>query len=144
MPDDGAIDAAAHQLGSGRLLGQEVFALAPSYRRVTVWVTVSRTSRNELLENRVREALLRFLDPLVGGSSARGWPFGGAVRPSALVGVVRTAVGPEAVVGQLSAALDDGHATDCADLAIGARELVWLGDVSVTWVTDLPAGAGLS
>jgi len=108
-----------------------------------VWLTVSQTSRNDLLEARVAEALLAYLDPLRGGSQGDGWPFGGPVRPSALVGVVRKVLGPEAEVGDLSAAIDDGDPSDCVDQIIGERELVWLGAVHVTWATSVPAGAGL-
>jgi hypothetical protein len=143
-PDDGALAAVAAQLRSRRLIGQEMFVLPPSYRRLTVWLTVSQTSQNDLLETRIKDALLQFLDPLVGGSDRHGWPFGGVVRPSALIGVVRSALGPEAEVGDLSVALDDGPASDCVDLLIGSRELVWLDEVTVTWVTTIPVGAGLS
>lgn len=142
-PDEGALSAVAAQLASGRLVGQEIFVLPPAYRRVTVWLTVSQTSRNDLLEARVGEALLAYLDPLRGGSQGDGWPFGGPVRPSALVGVVRKVLGPEAEVGDLSAAIDDGDPSDCVDQIIGERELVWLGAVHVTWATSVPAGAGL-
>ena len=144
QPDQGALSAAAAQLAAGRLIGQEVFVLPPAYRRVTVWVTISRTSRNDLLQTRVTEALLRFLDPLAGGSDGSGWPFGGPVRPSALIGVVRVVLGHEAEVSDLSAALDDAEATNCADLVLGRRELVWLGEAHTTWVTGVPAGSGLS
>jgi hypothetical protein len=143
VPDSGALAAARAQLGGRRLIGQEVFVLPPVYRRVSVWVTVSQTARGEALETRIKDALIRYLDPLRGGSSGDGWPFGGVVRPSALIGVVRSVLGPEADVASLSVALDDEPATDCADLVIGARELVWLDDVQTTWLTAVPAGGGL-
>jgi hypothetical protein len=142
-PDAGALAAAQAQLAGGRLVGQEVFVLPPAYRRVTVWATVSQTARGQTVEARVTEALLRYLDPLEGGSDGRGWPFGAAVRPSALIGVVRTALGPESEVVSLAVALDDEAPTDCADLPIGARELVWLAAVHLSWVTAVPAGGGL-
>jgi predicted phage baseplate assembly protein len=143
LPDDGALAAARAQLGAARLIGQEVFVLPPTYRAVRVWVTVSQTSRSEAIKARIADALLRHLDPLVGGPAGSGWPFGGAVRPSALVGVVRSVLGPEGEATALSVALDDEPATDCADLVIGSRELIWLADVQVTWITAVPAGGGL-
>ena len=143
VPDNGALAAARAQLGGRRLIGQEVFVLPPAYRRVNVWVTVSQTARSEALETRIKDALIRYLDPLRGGSSGDGWPFGGLVRPSALIGVVRSVLGPEADVATLSVALDNEPATDCADLVIGSRELVWLDDVQLTWTTAVPAGGGL-
>ena len=117
--------------------------LPPLYRGVTVWLTVSQSSRNEQLEARITDALLTYLDPLEGGSEHDGWPFGGPVRPSALVGVVRAVLGQEAEVGDLSVALDRGAASNCSDQVIGARELVYLDELHVSWAAALPAGAGL-
>jgi hypothetical protein len=142
-PDNGLLSAATAHLTGGRLIGQEVFVLPPTYRRVDVWVSISQTSRTALLETRVTEALIRYLDPLQGGTDGQGWPFGGPVRPSALIGVVRAALGPEADVAALSVALDGADATDCADLPIGQRELVCLGEAHVSWVTATPSGSGL-
>jgi hypothetical protein len=143
-PDPGLLSAATAHLTGGRLIGQEVFVLPPVYRRVAVWVSISQTSRTALLETRVTEALIRYLDPLKGGTDGRGWPFGGPVRPSALIGVIRAALGPEADVTALSVALDGGDATDCADLSVGPRDLVWLGEVNVSWVAVTPSGSGLA
>lgn len=143
QPDTGALAATRAYLEARRLVGQEIFVLPTTYRRVSVVLTVSQTSRSRTLEASVRDALLRFLDPLEGGSDRRGWPFGGVVRPSALVGVVRGALGPEASVTDLSAALDDGTPTNCADLVIGTRELVWLADLQINWVGGVPTGGGL-
>jgi predicted phage baseplate assembly protein len=142
-PDAGALSAARSQLAFGRLVGQEVFVLPPVYRRVSVQVTVSQTSRGEIVTRRVEDALRHHLDPLVGGSDRQGWPFGGAVRPSELIGVVTSALGVESTVTDLRVALEDGPSTDCADLAIGSRDLVWLESVRVNPVSTVPTGGGL-
>jgi hypothetical protein len=65
------------------------------------------------------------------------------VRPSALAGVVQDTIGPEATVVRLSVALDAGGPSDCSDLDIGERELVYLGPLTVRWVTASPTGGGL-
>jgi hypothetical protein len=143
QPDAGAMSAARGRVAGSRLVGQEVFVLPPVYRQVSVAVTVSRTALAPALEDRVRDALLRHLDPLEGGADGEGWPFGGAVRPSALIGVVSAELGPESTVIDLSVALDGGTPSSCGDLAIGSRELVWLGSLDVRWVTTVPAGGGL-
>jgi hypothetical protein len=96
-----------------------------------------------VLEDRVRDALVRHLDPLLGGADGEGWPFGGTVRPSALVGVVSDALGPEATVTDLTVALDGGTPSGCVDLAIGSPELVYLRSVDIRWVTTVPTGGGL-
>jgi hypothetical protein len=143
QPDAGAIATTRTRLEHVRLLSQEIFVLAPTYRRVAVDVAVSATAHAGDVRERIVDALRRHLDPLVGGSEGDGWPFGGAVRPSGLAGVVQRVLGPEATVTRLAVALDDGPWSDCADAEIGSRELVWLDAATVTWVAALPTGGGL-
>lgn len=143
QPDAGALEAVRQRLEAARLVGQELFVLAPVYRRVSVHVSVAATAEPGAGRGRIEAALSRYLDPLTGGSEGGGWPFGAPVRPSALAGVVQDALGPEATVTRLAVALDDGAPSDCADLAIGERELVRLGSASVAWVTASPSGGGL-
>jgi predicted phage baseplate assembly protein len=143
QPDAGAVEAVRQRLEGARLLGQEVFVLAPAYRRVTVDVTVSAPADAGDAGERIVAALRSYLDPLVGGSEHEGWPFGGPVRPSALTGVVQEEAGPEATVTRLTVALDDAAPSDCGDLAIGERELVHLGSATVRWVAVAPPGGGL-
>ena len=143
QPDAGAVEAVRQRLEGARLLSQEVFVLAPAYRRVTVDVSVSALSDEGDAGERIVAALRTYLDPLVGGSEGEGWPFGGPVRPSALTGVVQDTAGVEATVTRLTVALDDGASSDCAELAIGERELVYLGTATVSWVAVAPPGGGL-
>jgi hypothetical protein len=143
QPDAGAVETVRRRLERSRLLGQEIFVLAPEYRRVSVDLTVSATTQAGDVRDRIIDALRRFLDPLVGDSDGEGWPFGGAVRPSALVGVVQRMLGPEATVTRLALSLDDGPSTDCADAQIEERELVYLGAATVRWAAALPTGGGL-
>ncbi len=46
-PDRGLLAAVRERLATARLLGQEVFVGAPGYRGVRVWLTVSRSGRDE-------------------------------------------------------------------------------------------------
>jgi hypothetical protein len=142
-PDPGLLAAVQARLEGARLLGQEVFVEAPVYRVVRVEGTLSQSASTDLVEERVEEELARYLDPLRGGPDQEGWPYGGTVRPSELVGVATRAVGPEVSVATLAVALDDGTPTDCEELVIGPGELVRLGDVHITRTTTLPSGAGL-
>ena len=85
-----------------------------------------------------------FLDPLEGGADGRGWPFGGAVRPSALVGVRagarwdRRRASPSCRSPWTTA-----RPPTARTCVIGTRELVWLADLQVTWVGAVPTGGGL-
>ncbi len=103
----------------------------PTYRRVRVRVTVTRSAGDDTVAGRVTSEIRRHLDPLVGGPDADGWPFGGAVRPSDLIGVAARAAGAEATVTRLAVALDDGPETDCGEVVIGPRDLVWLAGAQV-------------
>jgi hypothetical protein len=142
-PDAGLLAAVHQRLQAGRLLGQEVFVAAPRYHAVRVWLTITRSARDDAITEQVVTALRRHLDPLRGGSENDGWAFGGVIRPSELIGVAARAAGVEATVTALSVALDDGAATDCAELVIGPRDLVWLESAIVAWTAALPDGSGL-
>ncbi|MEA2371767.1 MAG: hypothetical protein QOH12_2161 [Solirubrobacteraceae bacterium] len=142
QPDAGALAATRTRLEEGRLLGQEIFVLAPVYRRVSVRLTVSASGQHGDLNRLITDALRRYLDPLTGGSEHEGWPFGGPLRPSALSGVVASAIGRSSSVTSLSVALDGGPPSDCSDLQIGSRELVRLDTATIT-VGAATAGGGL-
>jgi hypothetical protein len=143
QPDAGAVAGVLARLRGARLLGQEVFVLAPRYRAVTVDVTVSALTAGGDERASAVAALRRHLDALVGGGEGEGWPFGAPVRPSELAGVVQDALGPEATVSRLSVALDGGEPSDCSDLPIGPRELVHLAAANVTVLAAAPTGGGL-
>ena len=142
-PDAGVLEAVRRHLESARLLGQEVFVAGPRYHSVRVWVTVTRSAGDEAVAEQVTEALRRYLDALKGGSRDSGWPFGGAIRPSDLLGVAGRAARAEATVTSLSVALDDGPESSCGELTIGPRDLVRLADVQVSQSAIVPAGVGL-
>jgi hypothetical protein len=143
MPDPGVLASVQAVLARGRLTGQELFVLPPAYRGLTVRVTVSRTARDAELRSRIIDAVTRFTDPLTGGDSGDGWPFGGVVRPSRLAALVRATVGSAVRVDTVAVALDGGLQTSCDDLPIGPRELLRLDSVLVAVDAALPAGTGL-
>ena len=143
QPDAGTLAAVRARLAGRRLAAQEVFVLPPVYRRVAMTLRVTRSARSPVLEQRVRAALGRHLDPLEGGADGSGWPFGGPVRLSALIGLVADELGPESTVSGLTVALDGGAASACDDLAIAPHELVCLDSVRVEWVLAEPTGGGL-
>jgi predicted phage baseplate assembly protein len=142
-PDAGLLAAVQQRLDAGRLLGQEVFVAPPQYHAVRVRLTITRSARDDAVAEQVETALRRHLDPLRGGAEGKGWPFGGVIRPSELIGVAGRAVGVETTVTSVSVALDAGDASDCAELVIGPRDLVWLDSAAVTWTAALPDGGGL-
>jgi hypothetical protein len=142
-PDPGLVAAVRARLEAARLLGHEVFVVGPTYRAVRVEVRLSG-SADATVEQRVIEALARHLDPLRGGSEEEGWPFAGTLRPSGLIGVAAEAAGAEVTVSGLTIAVDDGPATDCADVPLGPADLPWLADHRIVLTAALPTGGGLS
>ncbi|WP_051745286.1 baseplate J/gp47 family protein [Streptomyces yerevanensis] len=138
VPDPGALTAVHHRLAAARLLGAHVFAAPPRYRPVRVRVTLATdTARRDLVD----AALHHFLDPLTGGDGT-GWPFGGVLRPSALLRAVEqalTAVGDRTPVRSVAVALDDGPYESCGDLPLRTGELP--GPVEVFVCTEPPSGA---
>lgn len=142
VPDHGMLGAVRARLARARLVGQEVFVLAPVYREVRVAATVTRSALSPVLEGRLERALRRFLDALQGGAEGQGWDFGGPVRPSALMGVLARELGPESTVTKVEVTLDD-QAFGCDDVRIGEREFVLFGGLVVTWVDADPVGGGL-
>jgi hypothetical protein len=80
----------------------------------------------------LHDALRHYLDPLRGGDGGDGWPFGGPLRPSALLRVAQAAVGDSAEVTAVAIGLDGAPPTeDCADVPLRPGELAALTDVSI-------------
>lgn len=139
VPDPGALAAVRARLEAGRLLGAHVFAAPPRYRPVRVRITLTAdTARRQLLD----AALRRFLDPLTGGDDGTGWPFGGVLRPSALLRAAERALraaGDRTPVQGVAAALDDGPYESCGDLPLRPGELP--SPVEILVCTTQPTGA---
>ncbi len=143
LADPGAMAAVRAGLERSRLLTQELFVLDPVYRRASVTVRITGGDRSAAIETTIREALVRFFDPLVGGPTGSGWGLGAPLRPSAVVGVLQPVVGPEASVIDVRLELDDDLPSDCKDLTLGGHELPHLVGVAVVWSGALPDGGGL-
>ena len=142
-PDDGLVATVTGRLRAARLIGQEVFVARPAYHAVQVSLSLAGAAPSENTREAVADALRRHLDPLEGGNEGKGWPFGGPVRPSELLGVVQDVVGPETEVTRVAVSLNGGPPADCGDTAIPAGHLVWLAGVTIDAAASLPGGGGL-
>jgi hypothetical protein len=144
-PDPGMVAEVLRRLDARRLITTEVFVRGPVYRRVTVAVRLAGDPATDAtLRRRIEQALTRYLDPLTGGDDGRGWPFGNPLRPSEIAGRVERVLGEEAVLEYVLLRLDgDGPSSDCADIAIGPHELVWLESLAVEWRADSGKRGGL-
>jgi predicted phage baseplate assembly protein len=145
LPDPGALQAARLWLNTGRLIGADVFVCGPVYRRVwlTLVIAVDAAPATTLREA-IITGLQNYLDPLVGGDGGDGWPFGGPLRPTALLRVVQNILGTAGDVQSVSVRLDGMTAADnCTDVTIKPHELVTLEHVNLQSRLRLPPAGGL-
>ena len=144
-PDPGMIRAVADRLGRARLLTTEVFVRSPAYRAVRLRVDLSgRPADRARVSTVVGDALSRYLDPLVGGDDGTGWPFGEALRPSALLRAAQQALGDLADVSGVAIGLDGEEPVEsCLDVPLGTGELPALQEVRTRIVPAVEPGEGL-
>lgn len=121
MPSEGLLRTVCEYLDARRLLGTELFVVAPRY--VTVAITAQVVVRDDASPATVRlaveTALAAYLHPLTGGDDGGGWPFGGAIRYSKLVQRVFGVPGADSVP-QLVLTVDDDERPECRDVAIAS------------------------
>ncbi|MGN9908586.1 baseplate J/gp47 family protein [Phytohabitans sp. LJ34] len=132
-PDPGMLVAVRKHLERARLVGTELYVCRPRYRATALRVDLAaRPADPARVRSVLRSALGRYLDPLRGGDGGDGWPFGGPVRPSALLRVAQAAVGDTAEVTAVAIGLDGAPPTeDCADVPLRPGDLVALTDVTI-------------
>ncbi|MEV4319034.1 putative baseplate assembly protein [Actinocrispum sp. NPDC049592] len=91
---------------------------------VEAWVVVDEDQDRAGVLARAGDALTTYLDPVRGGEDGAGWPFGGALRHSALVRRLLT-VGGIIAVSQLSLTVDGLRLPPCTDHVLPPNTLVW-------------------
>lgn len=145
QPDPGMLTAVAGRLAETRLLTAEVFVRVPAYRDVRLRVDLSGTPADRAkVSTVVGDALRRFLDPLVGGDEGTGWPFGEALRPSALLRAAQQALGDLADVAAVAIGIDGADPTEtCDDVPLRAGDLPVAREVRTHVVPAVEPGEGL-
>ncbi|WP_231406105.1 baseplate J/gp47 family protein [Streptomyces clavuligerus] len=145
VPDPGALCAVARRLAGARLLTSEVFVRPPDYREVALRVDLAGAPADRARVAAVLTAALRrHLDPLVGGEDAGGWPFGGPLRPAALLRAAQRALGDLAEVAGVAIGLDGAApGEDCRDVRLRAAELPVLRSVRTRVSAASGGGEGL-
>jgi predicted phage baseplate assembly protein len=111
VPDPGALAAIRMRLNERRLVASEVFVSAPRYRPIALAVSVETDAADRVkLGEKIKLRLRSFLDPLIGGDEAEGWPFGEPLRPSTILRQAQRALGNEGNVMEVSIRLLDDPA----------------------------------
>lgn len=110
-------------LNRRRIVGTRLVVVAPDYLEVTVRAAVRARAGADLarVQTQIRQALDAFLDPLVGGPTGRGWPFGRDVYRAEILQVIDQVVGVDHVLN-LELIPDEGEA-QCGNLCLGPTTL---------------------
>jgi predicted phage baseplate assembly protein len=106
--------------------GVTVVAAPVEFRQVAVeaWVVVDPGQDRAAVLARAGDSLTTYLDPVRGGETGAGWPFGGALRHTPLVRRLLSVEGILAV-SQLTLTVDGLRLPPCTDHAIPPNTLVW-------------------
>ncbi len=132
MPSPGLLQAVNAYLRPRRVIGTRVEAVAPTYLDVAVQATVQSAagSNRTSLQQEIVTALNSFLDPLIGGPSGTGWPFGRDVYRSEIMKVIDGVPGVDYVASL--ALLADGGQAQCGNVCVGPITLVAAGTHQIT------------
>jgi hypothetical protein len=108
-------------------LGTRVEVVGPIYIEVTVRVTVRARPgvSGGKLQQRVRDAIDAFFDPLTGGPDGSGWPFGRDVYRSEVLQVIDETPGIDHVLSLAFVAVGQGPV--CGNLCVPQAGLVAAG-----------------
>ncbi|MFI1018330.1 putative baseplate assembly protein [Streptomyces sp. NPDC020965] len=145
-PDPGTVRAVARRLAEARLLTSEVFVRGPSYRDVALRVDLSGAPADRARVSAVvTAALRRHLDPLIGGETGDGWPFGEPLRPSALLRAAQRALGDLADVAGVAIGVDGAEAgEDCREVRLRPGDLPVPRVIRTRIVPAVEPGEGLA
>lgn len=128
IPNEPTLEAVSAFLASSAAHGAEVVAAAPVFHAVRIEATVELDRDADATEtiHRLSSALDRWFDPVVGGATGEGWPFGGAIGYDALVRfVLRELADAVIAIPRLLVVVDGVRAPHCSDVAIPPRDLLW-------------------
>ncbi|MBS2537013.1 putative baseplate assembly protein [Catenulispora sp. NF23] len=99
VPGDELLSRIAAYLDERRPIGTRLAVGPPYYQGVTAAVTLHafRGAETDLVRTGAVNALYSYLDPLTGGPTGEGWPFGRAVHSGELYAVLQRVPGVEMV-----------------------------------------------
>jgi hypothetical protein len=127
------------ELATARTVGTRVFVVGAGYARIGVRATLRLLpgARSDAATAAASGAIRRFLHPVTGGPSQRGWPFGRPVRRSEMLQLLDGLPGIDRVEGLvLVREKNDGRTEECGDLTICPTELVLAGSIDLTTAYD--------
>lgn len=155
-----AMNTVSHWLDGKRLLTHEIFVCQPEYEEIDLSITLQGNPLEKAqVDSLIRSALRIYLHPLLGGPDQKGWPFGGAIRPSELLRQIDQLVAPELNVTSVGVHKRTSEGVTgsscearqsqpngamsfntCTDTAIGKNSLVALRTIRVRYSDDRQTG----
>jgi predicted phage baseplate assembly protein len=98
-PEQDLLDVVARHLNARKFAGCPVRLSPVRLRGVSVVVNLEASPRAdpEQIERRVSDSLYAYLNPLTGGGTSEGWPFGRALNQGELYAIVHAVPGVESV-----------------------------------------------
>ena len=131
QPSRALLDRVERYLRRRKTIGTRLVVAPPDYVEVTVSATLRAVSGADAaaVNARAVAALDGFLDPLHGGPSGLGWPFGRDVYRAEVLALLDGIDGVDAVTSlELEA---DGGEPDCGNVCVGPTQLVVSGTHAV-------------
>ncbi len=138
-PSKGFLQTVCRHLMMHRLITTKVVAIAPQYITVTVsaTITLQAGALSTTVQQAAITALQQFLNPLTGGTSGQGWPFGRSVYFSDIEQLLDGVAGVNCVQTLTLSASGTGAAvTSGGDVTIPLESLVVSGNHSITVSTN--------
>jgi predicted phage baseplate assembly protein len=128
IPTEATLHGVTTHLATWAARGAEIVAVAPAFHAVRVEATFELDPEADVTET-IHEAsglLDRWFDPVVGGATGEGWPFGGTIFYDALIRfVMRELTGKVTAVPRLLFVVDGVRSQHCADVPIPDNDLLW-------------------
>jgi hypothetical protein len=123
MPSPGLLRAVSAYVGRRHIIGTRIEVVGPSYVELGVQAKVGmvRGQSRFAVANAITDALQRFLDPLLGGPDANGWPLGRDVYVSEILATIARVPGVHHVTSL--ALLVPGQAPQCNNVCLGPLAL---------------------
>jgi len=129
IPTEPTLGAVSKFLSSWAARGAEVVAVAPAFHSVRVEAAFELANDVDVTEtiHGVSQLLDRWFDPVEGGATGEGWPFGGTIVYDELIRFLLEKAPGVLAVPRLLLVVDGLRSAHCADVAIPQHELLWPG-----------------
>lgn len=127
QPSELTLGAVSQFLSSWAARGAEVVAAAPVFHGVRVEATLELDPHADVTTtvHAVSGLLDQWFDPVVGGPTGEGWPFGGAIIYDDLIRFLLAKAAGVVAVPRLLLVVDGVRSAQCADAPIPAHDLLW-------------------